>query len=446
MTTSAQRSINSIENFIQQLGGSVKAAEAHTEPGSIGGSTKHPVKDVDDKTEAARTGDRAAENESDVKEDQGEPGVDSTPEAKAAHVVSRLMKGASGHGAMTPGNQGSQTGKKVPMKKKAEGAASTPGSAADDQLQQGTNKQPTGDDPANETGSAKGGKEDPGSSHPARTDNDDLEGGKFAYDHNTPLSKIAADIQTLGERICERIYNAVGQDEQSASGGSGYKAAADPVFADAHLAYQAGDELAAILNGTLDKRAADAMVHRALAEIIKTGADDAERYATYLFELSNQQAQLQKIAEGEIPPEAMMGGSMAGGGMPGGMPPGDEMMGEMSGQEDPTAMLAALGGGESADEMGGHEEPDGDEIDPETLQQLLEELGVDGGDIGAAAEEEAALAGADAGGGEEVTPELSAAKAGADRGGAKKSKQARDAQTASQAEFFRELIQRSRSR
>ena len=172
MATSAQRSINTIESFLQQIGGQIKSAEAHTEPGSIGGETEHPVKDVDDKTEVAQTGDRASENESDVKEDQGEAGVDSTPEAKAAAHVARLLKGAAtsgGQQALTPGNQ---TGKKMLRKKAEGGAAATPGSAADDQLQIGTNKQPTGDDPANETGSAKGGKEDPGTDHPARTDND----------------------------------------------------------------------------------------------------------------------------------------------------------------------------------------------------------------------------------------------------------------------------------
>ncbi len=449
MATSAQRSINTIESFLQQIGGQIKSAEAHTEPGSIGGETGHPVKDVDDKTEAAQTGDRASENESDVKEDQGEAGVDSTPEAKAAAHVSRLLKGASTPKALTPGNQ---TGKKLLRKQAEGGAAATPGSAADDQLQIGTNKQPTGDDPANETGSAKGGKEDPGTDHPARTDNDALEGGKYAYDQSTPLEKIAADIKMLGDRICTRIYNSLEQPATGYGGraGHGEKAAGDPVFGDAHLAYQAGDELAAILNGTLDKQAADRMVHRSLAEIIKTGSDDADRYAAYMFELANQEEQLRKAAEGEIPAEALMGGDMAGGGIPGGgggMPPGAEMAADMAGggtggEEDPAAMLAALGGGEAAEEPMGEEEMEGDDdIDPEQLQQLLEQLGVSGDDVaGAAAEEEAAGGGL---GEEELPPEAAPAgpKMAADRG-RKKPKQARD----SQAEFFKELIQRSRTR
>lgn len=76
-------SIATIDQFLQAVKSNVKyAAEAHTEPGSIGGATTHPVKDVDDSTEEASEGDRSAENTADVKADQGKPSV----EIGRAHV------------------------------------------------------------------------------------------------------------------------------------------------------------------------------------------------------------------------------------------------------------------------------------------------------------------------------------------------------------------------
>ena len=51
---SAKESMNTIDKFIREVGAAEKsAAEAHSEPGSVGGATEHPVKDVDDYTEVA---------------------------------------------------------------------------------------------------------------------------------------------------------------------------------------------------------------------------------------------------------------------------------------------------------------------------------------------------------------------------------------------------------
>ena len=63
MSTSLQNSINTIEQFLASVGGSVKRAEAHTEAGGYQDGTSHPVKDVDDRTEAAQEGARSAEND-----------------------------------------------------------------------------------------------------------------------------------------------------------------------------------------------------------------------------------------------------------------------------------------------------------------------------------------------------------------------------------------------
>mgnify|MGYP000193317461 CR=1 FL=1 len=141
MSTSKQAAFNSIDALLARVGPRIKAAEANTEAGGIAGGTSHPVADADDRTEPASEGARSAENSDDVKNDQGTPAVDST-------------------------------------------APGTPGGQDSVQLNIGTSQKATGEDPAVETSSAKGGKEDGGyagpSSHPARTDNDALDGNKYS--------------------------------------------------------------------------------------------------------------------------------------------------------------------------------------------------------------------------------------------------------------------------
>jgi hypothetical protein len=125
---------------ILALVGAEKSAEANTEAGGYQGSTTHPVKDVDDRTDDAQEGARSSENTSDVKEDQGAPGVDSTAEG-------------------TPGGQDSV------------------------QMDVGITSKATGEDSTNED-DYKDGKEDGGyqgaSTHPARTDNNALDGHKYS--------------------------------------------------------------------------------------------------------------------------------------------------------------------------------------------------------------------------------------------------------------------------
>ena len=102
MTISASQSMNSIDRFLQEVAATEKqAAEAHTEPGSIGGSTEHPVKDVDDFTEEAKEGFRSAENDADVKADQGPPSVDNTPEG-VADKKAAAVDGKSESGGINP--------------------------------------------------------------------------------------------------------------------------------------------------------------------------------------------------------------------------------------------------------------------------------------------------------------------------------------------------------
>ena len=121
-----------------------KQGAAYNEPGSIGGPTSHPVKDVDDGTQKATEGARSAENSADVKEQE-----------MAGNVDSAADKGPDQESV---------------------------------QFNVGVTSTETGKDPANEN-NYKGDKDDPGTSHPAKTD----DGEKYA-------SMSFAQIKALFER------------------------------------------------------------------------------------------------------------------------------------------------------------------------------------------------------------------------------------------------------
>jgi hypothetical protein len=108
-----------------------KRAAANTEPGSQGGATSHPSKDVDDSTQPASEGQRSQENTSDVKKTIFNGGVDS--------------------------------------------ASDNSPSQEDQQLNVGITSTSTGEDPSNED-NYKGDKEDPGTTHPAKAS----EGEKYS--------------------------------------------------------------------------------------------------------------------------------------------------------------------------------------------------------------------------------------------------------------------------
>jgi hypothetical protein len=373
---SAQKGLATIDEFLSMVGGTEKAAASPlSEPGSQGGETKHPVKNVDDRLEVAKEGERSSENSSDVKEDQGAPSVDSTPEAKAAtdSLLSRANRFAAG------------------SQKRAEGGAvSNPGSAADDQLQIGTNKQPTGEDPKNETSSAKAGKEDPGSKHPARTDNDALDGHKYAnasLDELAQITKQAGDtllatLAAMGQNTTPSRQTAHQPQQPAAKQASHHDAEKE-----AWIAAQAGWEMASLVTGRgFDKKASDSLVHSTILSIVKQASDDAGRYI-------NCHAGI-KQAEGEEGPPAGEGGP----------PPGEGGGGE----ED--AMLAALGGGADAGGMpgGGMGGPppgpggpggEGGGDDVAQLAQLLAQLGITPEELQAAMADETGGEGGMPGGG-----------------------------------------------
>ena len=367
MTNSAIQSMQSIDRFLQEVAATEKkAAEAHTEPGSVGGPTQHPVKDVDDSTEDASEGERSAENEADVCADQGPPCVDNTEENVAAK---KAVDGKSEDGSVNP-----------------------PGTASADQLQIGTKKEPTGEEPAVETSSAKGGKEDPGSSHPARTDNEQLDSLKYAEMNTEELSKVAADLGNVllaglskAAASCSS-HNSDSDDDDDDSDEKEAELKGDQHKLDADgdgkiegsdlaelrkddddddekeatdLAGQAGWELAGLLSGDFDKEAANSLVHASLVDMISTASSDAEKVAEFVTAYS-QAVEEKEAAE-----------------MPAGIDPAEMMGGEEAPMEaDEAAMADAMAGGEGGSEV-------------EELAAVLDSIGITPEELEAAMAEDA---------------------------------------------------------
>lgn len=338
--------IDTIDSLLTSLdNGRTKSANANTEPGSIGGETSHPVKSVDDGTQAAREGFRSEENHSDVKEDQGAPGVDST----------------------SPG---------------------TPGGQDSVQMNVGITSKATGEDSTNETGSAKGGKDDPGSSHPARTDNDSLDGMKYSskYDElaalvqktaslgNDLMAAIAAEAHDVTKNATKNPAPATKQAAPVAPA-----APAAPAV-DAKQAAQVGADLAAavVTAPQYDKQAMDALVVDELASVIFRAESLAEKVAACCDSfIANVAKQASEEEGGDEPTEkkhseggedAAKGGDSSGGGAPPVAGGGD------SGGAPPA-------GGGAPDPMGGGDAGGGGDM--QLLQMLLGGQNMGGGDAAA---------------------------------------------------------------
>ncbi len=190
------------------------------------------------------------------------------------------------------------------------------------------------------------------------------------------------------------------------------------------LAGQAGWELAGLLSGNFDKRAADSLVHGTLEEIIKTASEDADKVAAFLSSYSEE---MSKKAEGEMPagvdPAAMMGGDPAA----------------EAGAEE-AAMADAMTGGEGAGEGGD---------DVEQLAAVLEQLGISPEELEAAmaggAGEEMAEGGEDTASeapGMEV--EASDKKAKSKQASAKQAAAKKGAAEKSVRDYIQEVLERSR--
>jgi len=264
-----------IESLLAELGEEEKVAEAKSEPGGYQGGTTHPVANVDDRLDDAQEGARSSENTEDVK-----------TEPNRGQTVDET----------TPGPGGGQESV---------------------QMDVGITSKATGDDSSAETDSAKDGKQDGGthrggSAHPARTDNEQLDGHKYSSDLEA-LRALCKQAEDLGSAICASI--AVGTEKgaegagkadpkgagntNSQAGGCGVKDG--PITEDgkvnardesggnaAKQSADAGDELAARFAGldlsAEDKVATDNMVVETLQEVVETAWRRAEKCAEFYAE------------------------------------------------------------------------------------------------------------------------------------------------------------------
>jgi len=374
--------------------GQVKAGETPTppDPGGYQGASTHPTTNVDNSAQTATEGARSSENTSDVKADQKEPAVDNTSEA-------------------TP-NQDEQDSV---------------------QLNIGTQQSATGEDPSVED-DYKGEKDDPGSSMPARTDNNPEKYGslsfKEAHSRSTTLAnELLADLANgYGEQLEKGAESsdpksrpetsapmtpaggsAEGEHVQPGGGGATKSekkkekdaAAQEPpagidaeAFQKASAAVggqpqveemQAGYELAAALG--ISKEAAAQSVTDTIAATIQDAQLDADLFGSYYSAFLEKQSAVPPDEEGGEdhgnPNDASSGAGEAAEPMPEDM--GGEMPPEMMGgaEEGGPSLGDLLGpGGEGGGMEGGmgmEGMPGGEPTEEEAVAELaaaLDELGI----------------------------------------------------------------------
>ena len=306
------------------------AAPVPADPGTASGSSTHPSKSVDNHGQTASEGARAAENTRDNKEDQGPAGVDSTPEDVVA---------AQGDGQLNIGMQQSATG----------------------------------EDPSVEDG-YKADKEDPGTTHPAATDNDELDGHKYAslsmqelYQLHTKLADhILADLATGHTLDGGTAASETATDGTTASSDTQQALEKEASLDDVYTA--AGYDLAAQLGMT--KEAAQQLVAGTAAEVLQDARTDAQLVGDYL-------ATFYKTAmDGDAAAAAAEDSDHDAAEVAAGADAATESTGDVGGEVDP-AVLEALLQEEAA--SAGPEEAAIDPTEEEALTQLvgaLDELGV----------------------------------------------------------------------
>lgn len=346
--------LNALAEEISQS--SVKAAAEKSagpvpsDPGGYQGASTHPSVSVGNDVQGAPTGDRAREYEADIKDQQGALAVDNTPEM-------------------------SQDGRQD-----------------DVQLNIGTNAASTGDDPAAEK-DYKGTKDDPGTSHPAKTNdgekyssvtfkqareacsnlgNDILAnlinfGTANLKQAEMPAALAAALAKKKGGKSCDESKGALKGDQHKLDTDNDGKIEGSDLAElrkDKEAAYAAGYELAAALG--VEKQAAEAAVREVCANTIREADEMADLLIGFLTAKQANTDVMDESAEGEDHSAVGDAGSGASDAPPvgGGL---EEMMagapeGEMGGE------MGAAGG-----EMGG--EPSDEEAVQE-LAMALEELGI----------------------------------------------------------------------
>lgn len=312
----------------KQAGGPVPA-----DPGGYQGPTTHPSKDADNQGAEKREGSRASENESDVKDDQGAPSTNNAKDAR-------------------------------------------PGQQDDVQLNIGMTQSATGEDPSVED-DYKDTKDDPGSTHPARTDNKSIDGSKYASynanqirDWHTEISNsILADLANgQGPRLDKAAQAntpaapAPKTQQQVKTIDDMIKAATaavksgqvvgTPAAGNADL--QAGYELAAQLG--LEKAAAQAAVADCLAQTIQDAHLDADLFGAFYTNFTKRAADADESG-GEGEDHSKPGDSASGASPAGGL--GDDPAGSADPAGSPASGGGAGGGGSLGDLLGGGADPGG---------------------------------------------------------------------------------------
>lgn len=329
-----------ISQNAEKVAAAKQASPVPADPGGYQGPSSHPSVSVDNDVQKATTGERASEYEADIKKQQGAPAVDNTPEM-------------------------SQEGRQD-----------------DVQLNIGVNVAATGEDPAAEH-DYKGTKDDPGTSHPAKTNDGEKYSQvsfKAAHTKCSALgNEILADLINFGDsRLAEKaaempaaLKEHAKKKEHDGLKGDQHKLDVDgdgkiegsdlaDLRNDKEASFKAGYELASALG--LEKTAAEASVRDVCANTLREADEMAELFVGFY---NTKQANEDESEEGEDheEPDGDEGGSEAP--AEGAMPPVsvEEMMG---------------GGGE----MGMGAEPGLEQAPPseeEALQELamaLQELGI----------------------------------------------------------------------
>jgi hypothetical protein len=345
--------LNALAEEISQNAEKVAAAKSASpvpaDPGGYQGASAHPSTSVDNNVQKATTGARAAEYEADVKKQQGALAVDNTAEM-------------------------SQEGRQD-----------------DVQLNIGVNVAATGEDPAAEK-DYKGTKDDPGTSHPAKTnDGEKYSSVTFKEAHvkcSNLGNEILADLINFGDKAIagkqagELPDFLKKKDEKKDKSKGELKGDQHKLDVDGdgkiegsdlsdlrngkEAAFSAGYELAAALG--LDKQAAEASVRDVCANTLREADEMADLFVGFYSAKTAGADPTEEAAEGEdhsAPAdgesgEAAIGGEEMMGGAPeaGGEPSEQEALQElaMALQElgiSPEELLAGLTGGGEMGGMGG---------------------------------------------------------------------------------------------
>ena len=358
--------LNEVETQQVKVASAKKKAEANTEAGSYEGGTSHPVKSVDDQTADANEGERSSENSSDVKKQVPAGGVDSSTES-------------------TPDQEGQQ-------------------------FNVGIKSTSTGEDAANEE-NYKGDKEDPGTSHPAKTEDGEkyssmsfsqlkkltekkanallagvsvalkqaeLKGQQAKLDVNGNNKIEGSDLAKLrkgqtSSKMDEKKAAAVGYDQAVSAGTPSegdlhtfFKSASENMIRGALSAATATGQYLSAFNAQLQKRAEESEEHE---------SEEPEGHEE--SESPKQEAAEDAAPAGDLGLDAGDMAAMAGGGAPGGGAEGgsvDELLAALAEMGvTPDQVMAALGGGAGGAEGGLPPEAAG--MPPEAMGMPPEAMG-----------------------------------------------------------------------